>query len=167
MNLKDILSISGYPDLYKLVAQARSGIIVESVVTKKRMQAFASSRISSLEDIAIYTKDGEIPLKELFVNIYKKEDGKQTIANNASSQELKKLFEEVLPEYDKERVYVSDMKRIVKWYNLFIEKSLVTKEDMENFEKELEEAKNEDKEENQDDKKEETEAKKETKKEDE
>ena len=155
MNLKDILSISGYPDLYKLVAQAHSGIIVESVVTKKRMQAFASSRISSLEDIAIYTEDGEVPLKELFVNIYKKEDGKQTVVNNASAQELKNLFAKVLPNYDKERVYVSDMKRIIKWYNLFIEKDLVTKEDIENFEKELKEAKNEDNEDTKDDKKEE------------
>ncbi len=145
MNLKDILSISGYPDLYKLVAQARSGIIVESVVTGKRMQAFASSRISSLEDIAIYTEDGEVPLKELFINIFNKEEGKQTIKHSASSKELKNLFAEALPNYDKERVYVSDMKRIIKWYNLFIEKTLMTQEDVDKYieEKEKEEAKDE------------------------
>lgn len=136
MNLKDILSISGYPDLYKLVAQARTGIIVESIVTKKRMQAFASSRISSLEDIAIYTEDGEVPLKDVFFNMFEKAEGKPSISHNSSANEIKKVFAEALPEYDRERVYVSDMKRIVKWYNLFIEKEILTKEIIEESKKE-------------------------------
>ncbi len=137
MDLKDILSISGYPDLYKLVAQARTGIIVESIVTKKRMQAYASSRISSLEDIAIYAEEGEVPLKKIFISLFKKEEGKKTIKYNSSSNELKGLFAEVLPTYDKEKVYVSDMKRIIKWYNLFIHNDLITQKDIEEEEKKV------------------------------
>jgi len=118
MNLKGILSISGYPDLYRLVTQARNGIIVESLLTKKRMQAFASSKISSLEDIAIYTTDDDFPLVNVFKNIYELEEGNKCIDSKLGNEEVKEYFEKILPNYDKDRVYLSDMRRVYKWYNM-------------------------------------------------
>lgn len=118
MDLKGILAISGQSGLFKLISQARNGIIVESLETKKKMPAYATSKISALEDIAIFTTDEDIHLKEVFKNIYEKENGGETISHKASSEELKKFFAEVLPNYDRDRVYVSDMKRVVSWYNI-------------------------------------------------
>jgi len=125
MKLKGILSISGYPDLYKLVSQARNGIIVESLVTKKRMQAFASSKISSLEDIAMYTTGEDLPLVNVFKNVYELEAGGKTVDNKLNNDEIRIHFEKVLPDYDKERVYVSDMRRVFKWYNMLQEMNLL------------------------------------------
>ena len=89
MDLKDILSISGYPDLFKLVAQARNGIIVESLQTNKRMQAFASSRISTLEDITVFTDEGEIQLKAVLILMYRKSEGRTVFNQNPSSEEAR------------------------------------------------------------------------------
>lgn len=125
MDLKGILSVSGYSDLFKLVAQSRNGIIVESLLTKKRMQAFASSKISSLEDIAIYTEEEDKPLHDVFKNIYDKENGGKCVDSKSEPDELKKYFEEILPDYDKDRVYVSDMKRVFKWYNMLQELNML------------------------------------------
>ncbi|MGD9994079.1 MAG: DUF5606 domain-containing protein [Salinivirgaceae bacterium] len=117
--LKDILAISGQPGLYKLVSNTKNGIIVENLETKKRMPAYATSKVSALNDIAIYTVDGEDkPLIEVFNNIRNKENGGQAIESKSSNDELKAYFETIMPEYDQERVYVSDMKKVVQWYNL-------------------------------------------------
>jgi hypothetical protein len=117
--LKDILAISGQPGLYKLVSNTKNGIIVENLETKKRMPAYATSKVSALNDIAIYTVDGEDkPLIEVFNNIRNKENGGQAIESKSSNDELKTYFETIMPEYDQERVYVSDMKKVVQWYNL-------------------------------------------------
>jgi hypothetical protein len=118
MELKDILAISGHGGLFKFVSQGRNGIIVESLVDKKRISASATAKISALEDIAIYTDVEEISLADVFTSIYNKEDGNQTISHKSSSNELKAYFEEVLPEYDKDRVYVSDIKKVLNWYNI-------------------------------------------------
>jgi len=126
MDLKGILSISGYPGLFKLVTHSRNGIIVESLKDKKRMQAFASSKISALEDIAIYTSNGEIPLHDVFKNIFDKySDTAIADTKNLKSEEVKDLFSTVLPDYDTERVYVSDMKRVFTWYNILLDMNLV------------------------------------------
>jgi len=125
MDLKGILSVSGYSDLFKLVAQSRNGIIVESLLTKKRMQAFASSKISSLEDIAIYTTDEDIPLHDVFKNIFDKENGGKCVDSKSDGDVIKNYFETVLPVYDKERVYLSDMKRVLKWYNMLQELNML------------------------------------------
>lgn len=129
MDLKGILSISGYSGLFKLVKQARNGIIVENLETKERMPAYATARISALEDIAIFTEDEEVHLLEVFRSIFRKEDGGQTINHKSSGNELKKYFEEILPEYDKERVYVSDIKRVYQWYNILQKHGLVDLEE--------------------------------------
>ncbi|MEN8120641.1 MAG: DUF5606 domain-containing protein [Bacteroidota bacterium] len=129
MDLKGILSIGGYGGLFKLIKQTKNGFIVESLVDKKRMQAFATSKISTLEDIAIYTEEGEVHLKDVFKKIFEKEDGKQTINHKVSSEELKSFFIEVLPDYDSERVYVSDIKKVVNWYNMLVELNMIDLED--------------------------------------
>ena len=116
--LKDILSISGKGGLYKYISQGRNGIIVESLHDKKRINATATAKISSLEDISVFTEDGEVSLEELFKKIKEKENGGPAISHKASNDELKKYFAEILPEYDRERVYVSDIKKIISWYNI-------------------------------------------------
>ena len=116
--LKDILSIGGYSGLYKFISQGRNGIIVESLETKQRMNANTTAKISALEDIAIFTYEEDIPLKDVLKKIYDKENGKEAINHKSSANELKSYMSEVLPEYDEDRVYVSDIKKLVNWYNI-------------------------------------------------
>lgn len=126
MKLKDILSISGKPGLYKFISQARNGIIVESFADGKRMAVQNSAKVSALEDIAIFTETDEIPLKEVFKKLFEKTEGKATISNKASNDELKKLMEDILPDYDRERVYVSDIKKLVNWFNILTDLELLS-----------------------------------------
>lgn len=120
--LKGILAISGQPGLFKLVAEAKNSIIVESLITGKRMPAYSTTKISALSDISVFTETGEIQLKELFKKI---QESAKVISPKASANEMKALFTEVLPDYDKDRVYVSDMKKILSWYQLLSEKDLL------------------------------------------
>lgn len=117
MLLKGIIAISGQAGLYKLISHAKNSIIVESLETQKRAPAYSSSKISALEDIAIYTDEEDVSLETIFRNIYKHEDGGKAINHKSSSKELKEYFEKVIPNYDKDRVYVSDIKKVVNWYN--------------------------------------------------
>jgi hypothetical protein len=120
--LKGILSISGQPGLFKMVTEAKNSIIVESLLTGKRIPAYSTSKISALSDISVFTQTGEIQLKELFKKI--QENGK-VISPKASANEIKILFSEILPEYDQDRVYVSDMKKIFQWYQLLNDLNLL------------------------------------------
>jgi hypothetical protein len=126
--LKGILSISGYPGLFKMVTEAKNSIIVESLVTGKRMPAYSTSKISALSDISVFTESGEIQLREVLKRI--QESGKE-ISAKASNNEIKAFFDEVVPEYDKDRVYVSDMKKIIQWFQLLKEKDLLNEPDEE------------------------------------
>lgn len=134
MNLKGILSIATYPGLYKHVAQAKNGLIIESIVDGKRTLAYATSRISALEDISIYTTDGDTKLSEVYKNMYHVLDGKPTPFNpkKASEKELTETFSKALPNWDVDRVYISDIKRAYAWYNLLVEKGFVDGKDDEN-----------------------------------
>lgn len=123
--LKGILAISGQSGLFKLVAESKNSIIVESLDTKKRIPVHSSAKVSALEDIAIYTYEGDIPLKDIFKSISDKEDGGAALSSKASGKELKIYFEEVVPEYDKDRVYVSDIKKVLLWYNSVHEKGML------------------------------------------
>ena len=125
MNLKEIMAISGYPGLFRHISQGRNGIIVESLTDKKRMLAYASMKVSSLEDIAVFTNDEEIPLKEVLKRIFDKESGGPAISGKADQKEIIGYFEEVLPEYNREKVYASDIKKIINWYNLLQELNLL------------------------------------------
>lgn len=121
--LKNILSISGKPGLYKLVSQAKSMLIVESVTSeKKRMPAYGNEKITSLADIAMYTNDAEKPLKEVLEAIKEKENG-ATIAidtKKATADELRQYLSEVLPDFDRDRVYPNDIKKLISWYNILV-----------------------------------------------
>jgi hypothetical protein len=142
IQLKDILAISGKGGLYKFIAQARNGIVVESLEENKRHVAPATARVSSLEDIAIFTLDEEVPLADIFYMIHEKSDGKETVSHKASADELKKQFKELVPEYDEERVYVSDIKKVFQWYNLLHKHELLELVDKEE-EEEKEQAEDE------------------------
>lgn len=117
IQLKDILAISGKGGLFKFIAQARNGIVVESLEDQKRHVAPATARVNSLEDIAIFTVNEEVPLADIFFMIHEKSEGKESISHKAAVEELKSQFKELVPEYDEERVYVSDIKKVFQWYN--------------------------------------------------
>ncbi|MCD4746825.1 MAG: DUF5606 domain-containing protein [Bacteroidales bacterium] len=125
MDLSEILTISGKPGLYKQVAQTKNGIIIESLIDKKRSTAFTHEKISSLEEISIFTNNDDLSLKEVFKLIYDKQSGKQAISHKSDNNKLKEFFEEIIPEYDKERVYVSDIKKVVNWYNILQENEIL------------------------------------------
>lgn len=129
MDLSKILSIAGKPGLFKMVSQSKSGLIVESLIDGRRIPAFSHERISSLEEISIFTDVEDVPLREVFQSLFKREEGKKTISHKSTSNELKNLMEEILPNYDKERVYVSDIKKLINWYNLLVEKGLIDMEE--------------------------------------
>jgi hypothetical protein len=120
--LKGILAISGQPGLFKMVTEAKNSIIVESLLTGKRIPAYSTSKISALSDISVFTMTGEISLSDLFKKIIESE---KTIPANAASSEIKSLFAEILPEFDRDRVYVSDMKKIFQWFQILKEHDLL------------------------------------------
>jgi len=121
MTLKDILVISGQGGLFKYVSKGRNNVIVESLCDQKRSFVPATAKISMLEDITIFTETGNGILREVFKKIQVKENGGAAIPHKSPDAELKKYFAEVLPEYDKNRVYPSDIRKIVMWYNLLLE----------------------------------------------
>jgi hypothetical protein len=126
MDLTKILSISGKPGLYKMVGEAKNKIIVESLIDGKRHPAFSHDKISSLKEISIYTNEEDIPLEDVLKNIYKVMEGKPVEhPKKISSADIKKLFEKALPNYDKDAVYVSNMKSIFSWYNILLENNLI------------------------------------------
>ena len=129
MNLTGIIAISGKPGLFKVLAQGKNNIIVESLEDKKRVPAYASDRISALDDISIYTYDEDKPLKEIFTSIFEKEKGKETISHKEDQSKLKAYLIEILPNFDQERVYASDIKKVLNWYNILQAKGLVSKEE--------------------------------------
>lgn len=131
--LKDILSISGFGGLYKYVSQGRNGIIVESLEDKKRMPAHASAKVSALEDISVFTETDDMPLKDVLKAIFDKENGGPAIDYKSSDSDLKKYFGVAIPNYDKDRVYTSDIKKIINWYNILHKHNLL------NFEEKAEE----------------------------
>jgi hypothetical protein len=120
MDLKGIIAISGRPGLFKVVAQGKNNVIVESLIDNKRFPAYTTDRISALEDISIYTTSEEKPLKEIFTSIFEKENGKETISHKEDAKKLEAYLADILPDYDRERVYISDIKKIFQWFNLLL-----------------------------------------------
>jgi len=120
MGLEKILSISGKPGLYELSAQTRGGFIAKSIIDQKKIAVNVRHNVSLLSEIAIYTYTEEVPLGTIFQKMFDKEDGKEAISAKASKKELETYFSEVLPDYDAERVYQSDIKKVIQWYNLLI-----------------------------------------------
>ncbi|WP_299531262.1 DUF5606 domain-containing protein [Ulvibacterium sp.] len=119
MSLDKILSIGGKPGLYRLLTQTRTGFVAESLLDKKRVSVGAHNNVSVLSEIAIYTLEEELPLREVFQKIQIKEKGgKTSVAHKAEKIVLEEYFFEILPNYDEDRVYASDIKKVIQWYNL-------------------------------------------------
>ncbi|MDQ1332355.1 MAG: hypothetical protein QG576_389 [Bacteroidota bacterium] len=128
MVLKDILSISGEPGLFRFIAQGKNAIVIENLETKKRGSAFGSARVSSLEEISIFTEKEDMPLGKVLDLIFDKEKGGPAIDYKSDPEKLKAYFNEVLPEYDKDKVYVSDIRKVVHWYNILQSLDMLVKE---------------------------------------
>lgn len=133
MSLEKILSITGKPGLYRVNTQTRSGFLAESLLDGKKISVSARHNVSLLSEIAIYTLTEELPLRAVFAKISEKEDGGEAISHKSSKDELEEYFFGILPDYDEDRVYVSDIKKVVQWYNL------LTKSGMTDFSEKTEE----------------------------
>ena len=120
--LKTILSISGKPGLYKLISQGKNMLIVESLVDKKRFPAYGNEKIISLADIAMYTNDSEVPLRDVLRSIKEKENAAMASIDvkKATPEQLRQYLAEVLPDFDRDRVYVNDIKKLILWYNILV-----------------------------------------------
>lgn len=127
-----ILSISGKPGLYKLVSKAKASLIVEMIdETHKRFPVFASDRVTSLNDIAMYTNADDVPLTRILFSMYKEEKGNKVTLNykKCSSAELREYFTKILPDFDRDRVHDSDIKKLMQWYNILVENGITDFED--------------------------------------
>jgi hypothetical protein len=125
MALDKILSIGGKPGLFKLLTQTRAGFVGESLLDGKRVTVNMQNNVSMLSEIAIYTLEEEVPLREVFQKISEKEKGKKTsIGHKEEKIKLEEYFFEILPNYDEDRVYASDIKKIIQWYNILNENGI-------------------------------------------
>ena len=138
MDLTEIMSITGKPGLFKMVANVKNGLIVESLLDGKRFPVFAHERISSLEEISIYTYEEDMPLKEIFKTIFETLKGETAKPYMETATKQKEFFKTVVPNYDEERVYTSHIKKLLSWYSLLLDKNLL------NFEEDNETQENED-----------------------
>lgn len=129
MNLSGIISIAGMSGLYKVIAQSKNGLIVESLVDKKRLPAHSTNRVSALEDVSIYSTGDDVPLKEVFQKIADKEKGGPCIDHKSADAELRSYFKKAFAEYDEDRVYTSDIKKVLMWYNILQKEGLLEKKE--------------------------------------
>jgi hypothetical protein len=120
--LKDILAVSGKPGLFRLVSKGKNLLVVESLADKKRFPAYARDKVISLGDISVYTTEDEVSIRKIFTAIREKEAGKSVSLDLVKAQpdELRAYFSEILPDFDKEKVYASDIKKMLKWYDILI-----------------------------------------------
>lgn len=125
MSLEGIIAIAGKPGLFKIVSRSNKGLLVESLIDKKRIPALATHKISALEDISMYTYEEDVPLSEILSKLKEVQASKPVANPKASGAELQELFEKVLPNYDQERVYTSDLKKLFSWYNLLLENDML------------------------------------------
>ena len=118
MEFNKIIAVTSKPGLYEILSQTKTGVIVKSIVDGKRFPITATHNVSLLENIAIYTYEEEVPLAQVLKNIADKEDGKEAISHKESANKLTTYFGEVLPGFDEERVYASNIKKVIQWYNI-------------------------------------------------
>ena len=129
MNLESIISVTGKPGLYKVLSQIKNGLIVESILDGKRTPVHATDKVSALSDISIYTYDSDVPLSEIYVKLFEKTGGKAAIDHKAKPEELRAFLKEVVEDFDQDRVYNSDLKKLFQWFNLLVEKGLLKPEE--------------------------------------
>ena len=120
MEFNKIISVAGKPGLFHAISQTKSGFIVESLVDKKRLPIPSTNNVSLLENIAIYTYEEEVPLLTVFKTMYEKTEGKEAINHKESGKKLTSFFSEILPDYDEDRVYTSNIKKVIQWYNILV-----------------------------------------------
>ena len=125
MNLEGIVNITGKPGLYKVISQGNNTVIVESLIDGKKTPLHSNAQANMLEEIGIYTNDDTKPLSDIFDNIAQKENCKQTINHKSPVSELLAYFIEILPDYDQDRVYISDIKKVFQWYNAMQKHGLI------------------------------------------
>lgn len=125
MDFSKIIVVSGKSGAFKVIAQSRSGFIVESLIDGKKMPVAASNRITSIEDIVVFTETDEIKLKEILKRMKEITGGEQAIDHKSQDKDIAAFFESVLPDYDREKVYISDMKKMIFWYNLLQKNSML------------------------------------------
>lgn len=135
MNLESIISITGKPGLYKVVSQTKNGLIVETIPDGKRIPVYASEKVSALTDISIYTNDSDVPLVEIYEKLYKKTGGKASVSHKLSADELKNALLEIVENFDQDRVYNSDIKKMFQWFNVLIAADMLKPEKKEAKEK--------------------------------
>lgn len=121
MKFVEILAISGQPGLYKYVAQSANGLIVESLADGRRFNATGTSKVSALSEISIFTEDEDMPLSDVYTKMYEHTEGKKAVDHKSSPDQLKAFVAEALPGYDRDRVRVSDMKKLVAWFNILVD----------------------------------------------
>ena len=117
MNLEGIINVSGKPGLFKVISRSSNNVIIESLIEKKRTAIYSHNQANLLDEIGIYTYNDTIPLSEIFTEIAKKTNCGPSINHKSSKTELTNYFRNILPEYDEERVYISDIKKVIQWYN--------------------------------------------------
>lgn len=139
MNLEAIISVSGKPGLYKVISKKKNGLVVESIPDGKKLNIFALDKVSALDDISIYTYEEDIPLKEVFTKLFKIENGKESIDHKDTPEVLRAKMVQILPDFDQERVYISDLKKLFQWYNLLISAGLLKAEEVKEEKKIVEE----------------------------
>ncbi|MGB0270516.1 MAG: DUF5606 domain-containing protein [Schleiferiaceae bacterium] len=126
MDLRTVLSVSGKPGLFKLIAHQKNGVVVESLLDGKRTAISANANVSSLGDIAIYTYEEEVPLRDVFKAMAEVTEGNEALSHKSSKDQLEDFFGEVLPKFDQERVYASDIKKVVQWFNILVKNDLLS-----------------------------------------
>lgn len=124
MEYSKIIAITGKTGLYEAISQTKNGFVVESLADKKRFPIATTNNVSLIENIAIFTYEEEIPILDVFKSIYEKEEGKKTLSHKESGYKLTTYFSEVLPNFDEDKVYVSNIKKVIQWYNILVEAGL-------------------------------------------
>jgi hypothetical protein len=124
MEFEKIIAVSGKPGLFQIISQSKNAVIAESLLDNKRVAINASSNISLLDNIAIYSYEGDVKLATIFKTMFEKEGGKETISHKSSNQEVLSYFLEVLPDFDEDRVYASNIKKVIQWYNLLVKSGM-------------------------------------------
>ncbi|MGJ8762188.1 MULTISPECIES: DUF5606 domain-containing protein [unclassified Polaribacter] len=120
MEFNKIIAVTGKPGLFQVISQSKNAVIAESLVEKKRVAINAAQNVSLLENIAIYTYEEDVPLLNIFTSMYEKTEGKEALSHKESSKNLIAFFSEVLPGYDEERVYASNIKKVIQWFNILV-----------------------------------------------
>ncbi|MDX6747028.1 DUF5606 domain-containing protein [Polaribacter sp. PL03] len=124
MEFNKIIAVTGKPGLHQVVSQSKNAIIVSSLTDNKRVAINAAQNVSLLENIAIYTYEEDVPLLKVFKAMFEKTEGKEAISHKENSKKLEAFFAEVLPDYDAERVYTSNIKKVIQWFNLLVKSGM-------------------------------------------